>query len=44
MGALPGEQQNAVVKKMAVHYNAKQTFSVPGFEKQPDITTPISNT
>ena len=42
-GAVPGPEQSAVVKKMAVHYNAKQTFRVQGFEKQPDITTPISN-
>ena len=44
VGAVPGPEQSAVVKKMAVHYNAKQTFRVQGFEKQPDITTPISNT
>ena len=43
LGAVPGPEQSAVVKKMAVHYNAKQTFRVQGFEKQPDITTPISN-
>ncbi len=44
LGAQPGENQLALVKKMAVHYIAKQTFAVQGFEKQPDITTPISNT
>jgi hypothetical protein len=44
LDALPGPQQAAVVKKLAVHYNAKQTFRVHGFENQPDITTPISNT
>jgi hypothetical protein len=44
IGASPGERQRALVKKLAVHYNAKQTFAVQGFEKQPDITTPISNT
>jgi len=43
-GALPGPNQVAVVKRLTVHYNAKQTFRVQGFEKQPDITTPISNT
>jgi len=43
-GATVGPEQNAVVKKLAVHYNAKQTFRVQGFENQPDITTPISNT
>jgi hypothetical protein len=43
-GAMPGPNQIAVVKRLAVHYNAKQTFSYQGFEKQPDITTPISNT
>jgi len=42
--AIPGSVQNAVVKRLALHYNAKQTFRVQGFEKQPDITTPISNT
>ncbi|MFL7814251.1 MAG: hypothetical protein AB8I40_11305 [Anaerolineales bacterium] len=44
IGAFPGEEQRAMVKKMAVHYNAKQTFAVQNFEKQPDITTPISRT
>ncbi len=43
-GAVAGPKQYAVVKKLAVHYNAKQTFRVQGFENQPDITTPISNT
>jgi hypothetical protein len=43
-GAVVGPEQNAVVKRLAVHYNAKQTFRVQGFENQPDITTPISNT
>jgi hypothetical protein len=43
LGADPGPQQRAVVKKLAVHYNAKQTFRVQRFEEQPDITTPISN-
>ena len=38
-----GPKQKAVVKRLTVHYNAKQTFRVQGFEKQPDITTPISN-
>jgi len=38
-----GPQQKAVVKRLTVHYNAKQTFRVQGFENQPDITTPISN-
>lgn len=42
-GADPGPNQNAVVKKLALHYNAKQTYLVQGFENQPDITTPISN-
>jgi hypothetical protein len=42
IGAFPGEEQRAMVKKMAVHYNAKQTFAVQNFENQPDITTPIS--
>jgi hypothetical protein len=39
-----GPRQKAVVKRLTVHYNAKQTFRVQGFENQPDITTPISNT
>ena len=43
-GAIAGPEQYAVVKRLAVHYNAKQTFRVQGFENQPDITTPISNT
>jgi len=43
-GADPGPEQRAVVKRLAVHYNAKQTFNYQAFEKQPDITTPISNT
>ena len=43
LGAIPGPQQRAVVKKLAVHYNAKQTFQVQRFKEQPDITTPISN-
>jgi hypothetical protein len=43
-GADPGPEQKAVVKRLAVHYNAKQTFKYQAFEKQPDITTPISNT
>lgn len=43
-GAVAGPEQNAVVKRLAVHYNAKQTFRVQGFKNQPDITTPISNT
>ena len=38
-----GPEQKAVVKRLAVHYNAKQTFRVQGFENQPDVTTPISN-
>ena len=41
--AQAGPKQKAVVKRLTVHYNAKQTFRVQGFEKQPDITTPISN-
>ena len=41
--AEPGPKQKAVVKRLTVHYNAKQTFRVQGFENQPDITTPISN-
>lgn len=44
LGALPGDQQRVMVKRLAVHYNAQQTFVVQGFEKQPDITTPISHT
>jgi hypothetical protein len=43
LGGIPGPQQRAVVKKLAVHYNAKQTFRVQRFKEQPDITTPISN-
>jgi len=43
-GADPGPEQRAMVKRLAVHYNAKQTFNYQAFEKQPDITTPISNT
>ncbi len=39
-----GLNQKVMVKRLAVHYNAKQTFRVQGFENQPDITTPISNT
>ena len=39
-----GPSQTAVVKKLAVHYNATQrVFGYRAFEKQPDITTPISN-
>ncbi|RLD95070.1 MAG: hypothetical protein DRJ13_14455 [Bacteroidetes bacterium] len=41
--AQAGPKQKAVVRRLTVHYNAKQTFRVQGFEKQPDITTPISN-
>lgn len=44
VGALPGDPQRAMVKKLAVHYNAQQKFVVGSFEKQPDITTPISRT
>ena len=44
LGALPGDQQRVMVKRLAVHYNAQQAFAVQGFEKQPDITTPISRT
>ena len=44
LNAEPGPRQKAVVKRLAVHYNAKQTFRMQSFEKQPDITTPISNT
>jgi hypothetical protein len=43
-GAEIGATQKAVVKRLALHYNAKQTFRVQGFENQPDITTPISHT
>jgi hypothetical protein len=43
LGAIPGPQQRVMVKKLAVHYNAKQTFRVQRFKEQPDITTPISN-
>lgn len=42
--AEPSAEQKTMVKRLAVYYNAKQTFRVQGFEKQPDITTPISNT
>ncbi len=41
-GAMPGDRQRVMVKKLAVHYNAQQAFHVQSFEKQPDITTPIS--
>ena len=44
VGAQPGDQQRALVKRLAVHYNAGQKFVVSGFENQPDITTPISRT
>lgn len=44
VNAEAGPKQKAVVKRLTVHYNAKQTFRVRGFENQPDITTPISNT
>lgn len=44
VGAESGPQQIVMVKRLAVHYNAKQTFRVQGFENQPDITTPISST
>jgi len=43
VNAEAGPIQKAVVKRLTVHYNAKQTFRVQGFENQPDITTPISN-
>ncbi len=43
VNAEDGPIQKAVVKRLIVHYNAKQTFRVQGFENQPDITTPISN-
>lgn len=44
IGSEAGPEQKVMVKRLAVHYNAKQTFRVQGFENQPDITTPISNT
>ena len=44
LSALPGDRQRVMVKRLAVHYNAQQAFLVQGFEKQPDITTPISRT
>ena len=44
LGALPGDHQHVMVKRLAVHYNAQQAFMVQSFEKQPDITTPISRT
>jgi hypothetical protein len=43
-GAEAGDHQKAMVKRLAVHYNAQQAFVVQGFEQQPDITTPISST
>ena len=43
IGAEAGPAQKALVKRLAVHYNAKQTFRVQSFENQPDVTTPISN-
>ena len=43
IGAEPGPKQKALVKRLAVHYNAKQTFRVQSFENQPDVTTPISH-
>jgi hypothetical protein len=43
VGAEAGPEQKALVKRLAVHYNAKQTFRVQSFENQPDVTTPISN-
>jgi len=43
VNAEDGPKQKAVVKRLTVYYNAKQTFRVQGFDKQPDITTPISN-
>ena len=43
IGAEAGPSQKALVKRLAVHYNAKQTFRVQSFENQPDVTTPISN-
>jgi hypothetical protein len=44
VGAEPGDHQRVMVKRLAVHYNAQQAFQVQSFEKQPDITTPISRT
>lgn len=36
-------EQIVVVKKLAVHYKAQQKVQMRSFEKQPDITNPISN-
>jgi hypothetical protein len=44
LGGLPGDRQRLMVKRLAVHYNAQQAFLVQGFEKQPDVTAPISRT
>ena len=44
LGALPGDHQRVMVKRLAVHYNAQQAFLVQSFDKQPDVTTPISST
>ncbi len=44
LGARSSIRQTAVVKKLVLHANAKQAYPYQAFEKQPDITTPISNT
>lgn len=36
-------EQTVVVKKLAVHYTAQKKLNMRSFEKQPDITNPISN-
>jgi len=36
-------QQLAVVKNLAVPYGSSQKLNLRSFEKQPDVTTPISN-
>jgi hypothetical protein len=43
LGVMPGPEQKALVKRLAVHYNAKQTFTYQAFEKRPDVIKPVSN-
>ena len=44
LGATSISHQSAVVKKLAVHYNAQQKVNYRTFENQPDITSPVSQT
>lgn len=44
LGAMAGNQQAVMVKRLAIHHKVTQPFKIPNLKSQPDITAPITGT